>query len=183
MGVLVKVGPDLQFKPVWLTGELDFPVDMTHGHLVQTSTGVRGGSARQFEYELKWGCERFKAWMEREGKVYMPIPPELAKAAEARGKAVMHGFIIDGPFLPMKFAASKEEWLRGGGDDDVLPRKREMSLRDTGGKVCYRMAGLFLVKEQVVNRIVERDKEPALWERIKDAKKTNGLFDITKVGN
>lgn len=177
MSIVVKIAPDLRYKPVWLTGELDFPVEMTHGHLVQTSTGVRGGAAREFERELKWGCERFKAWMESEGKVYIELPLEMAKAAEKRGVGVAHGFVIDGPFLPMTFAASKNDWLMHE-DGEPLPRKRETSLRETGGKVCYRMAGLFLVREQLVTQVIDREKDPERWGLIAGARKRNGLWSL-----
>lgn len=176
MSLVINTPPELRYRPVWLTGEIDFPVEMTHGHLVQTSTGVRGGSAKQFDYELKWGCERFKQWREREGEYYIELPTASAVQAKAQGFAVAHGFIIDGPFLPMKFASKQDDWPRVGDDNEVVSRRRETSLAETGGKVCYRMAGLFLIKEHVMTREVSRDKEPELYAAVRNAKKTEGLW-------
>lgn len=168
-GPLIKIAPNLGYRPQLLTGSIDFDVEMTHGHLVQTTTGVRGGAARQFEYELKAGCERFKAWRQACGEQFVEMPPQLARIAEAKGKAVLHGFIIDGPFFPMKFAASDDDWAKGP-DGEPISRKREVSLAQTKGKVEYRVTGMFLVKQHIAQRIVDREREPEVWERFKTAR-------------
>lgn len=174
--LVINVAPELKYRIVWRTGHIDFEVEMTHGHLVQTSTGVRGGSAKQFEYEFNKACDDFREWMQKDGATQVPIQKPLADAAIAKGKAVRKDFICDGPFLPHTFASSQAAMPRGGDDNEVLPRRRERSLADTGGRVEYRLAGLFLVKEHIVPRIVKRDENPELYAAIKNGKKENGRW-------
>lgn len=174
-GPLIKIAPSLGVRPQLLTGSIDFDAEMTEGHLKQTTTGVRGGAARQFEYELKAGIARFKAWRESCGEQFVEMPQQLVAVAKAKGKAMLDGCIVDGPYFPMKFAESDADWAVGP-DGEPIARKRETSLAETKGRVEYRVTAMFMVRERVVQRIVNRDKEPEVWERFRNVKP--GQVDI-----
>ena len=178
MSIVVNVTPECRMLPVWLTGEIDFDVEMTLGHLKQTTTGIRGGAAKEFDHDWKWACQRFRDGMEAKGNIYVGVPPGTeAKLRSLKSEAiVIDGYVVDGPFLPMKFEASQELWPRIGDDNEVVSRRREESVTETGGKVCYRLMAVFLVKEHIFRRIVARDEEPEMWAAIRNGKKENGLW-------
>lgn len=172
MGVVINVNPTLNYKPVWLVGEIDFDVEMTHQHLVQTSTGMRGGAAKEFEREWQWAVDEFIRRMEQKGHIYVGLPNDVP----LRDGQVKwgEGVIAEGPFLPYDYS---QHWPTAGEDGEEVSRKAPRSLEDTKGRVCYRMAAVFLVKEHVLRQIVEYDKQPEAYKAAKNAKKVNGLWE------
>ena len=168
MPAVINISPTLNLRPVWLVGEVDFEVEMTLGHLKQTSTGIRGGAARQFEYEWQWAKEEFIRRMEQKGHVYVGVPERLHKRDD-----YLDGFLVEGPFLPYNYF---DPLPRKGDDNEPVARRREQSVEDTNGKVCYTMAAVFLVKEHVLRQVIEQDKDPEAWKALKNGKKENGLW-------
>ena len=175
MPPVINVTPNLAFKPVWLTGEIDFDVELTLGHLKQTTTGMRGAAARDFEAEMQWAVDEFVKRMEQKGHIYVGLPDGMqVKGSQFRWK---DGAIIDGPYYPFDYS---QHWPRKGDDNGEVSRKAPSSLEDTKGRVCYRMAAVFLVKEHVLRQVVEYDKNPAAYAAAKNAKKVNGIWTPQK---
>lgn len=171
MSLVINVTPNLDYRPVWLTGEVDFDVEMTAGHLKQTSTGIRGGAARQFEAEWQWAVDEFIRRMEEKGHIYLGLPPDVQpKDGQVKWR---EGVIAEGPFLPYDFTTPLP---RGGDDNEEIARKGPRSLDDTGGRVCYRMAAVFAVKEHVFRDVVQREQNPERYAAVKNARKRNGLW-------
>ena len=170
MGVVVNVTPNLKYRPVWLTGEIDFDVEMTHAHLVQTTTGIRGGAAREFEHEWQWAVDEFIKRMEQKGHIYVGLPAGVQlRPGQEKWR---EGVIAEGPFLPYDYSQS---WATAA-DGEEVSRKAPQSLEDTKGRVCYRMAAVFLVKEHILRQVVEYDKNPQAYQAARNAKKVNGLW-------
>ena len=176
MGLVVNVSPNLAYKPVWLVGEIDFDVELTVGHLKQTTTGMRGGAARQFEAEWQWAVDEFIKRMEQKGHIYLGLPPNT----KPKGEQVKwrEGVIAEGPFLPYDYLTPLE---KGGDDGEEIARKAPRSLEDTGGRVCYRMAAVFAVKEHIFRDVVEREKNPERFAAARNARKRNGLWEPVPV--
>ena len=173
MTVVINVTPNLSYRPVWLVGEIDFDVEMTAGHLKQTTTGVRGGAAKEFEREWQWAVDEFIRRQEQLGHIYVGLPATFKpKDGQVKWK---EGVIAEGPFLPVDYS---QNWPKTGDDDDDEERSRKWptSVEDTKGRVCYRMAAVFLVKEHVFRRLVEERTNPDAFKAIKNGKKVNGLW-------
>lgn len=168
MPAVVNVSPTLNYRPVWLVGEIDFEVEMTHQHLIQTSTGVRGGAAKQFDYEWQWSKDEFIRRMEQQGNVYVGVPESLRKRPD-----YVDGFLVEGPFLPYNYF---DPLPLAGDDNEPVARRRERTLDDTRGKVCYTMTAVFLVKEHVVRQVIEEEKSPAAFRALRNGKKVDGLW-------
>lgn len=175
--VVINVTPNLNYKPVWLTGEIDFDVEMTIGHLRQTSTEGRGGAAKEFEREWQWAVDEFIKRMEQKGHIYAGLPDGM-KLRPGQYKW-REGVIAEGPFLPYDYS---QHWPRKGDDNGEVSRAAPRSLEDTKGRVCYRMAAVFLVKEHVLRQVVEREKNPAAYAAARSAKKINGIWQPQKSG-
>ena len=171
---MINVAPTLNYRPVWLVGEIDFEVEMTHAHLVQTSTGIRGGAAKEFEREWAWAVEEFIRRMEQKGHIYVGVPDNFNPKPEQVmwGK----GVIAEGPYLPYNY---DQTWAKGI-DGEEVSRPAPTSLEDTKGRVCYKMAAVFLVREHVLNQIVSYDKDPQAYLAAKNAKKVNGVWQSQK---
>lgn len=173
MSVVINVQPNLSYRPVWLTGEVDFDVEMTVGHLKQTSTGVRGGAAKEFEAEWQWAVDEFIRRMEQKGHIYLGIP----QGTVVKGEQVKwgEGVIAEGPFLPITYS-DPNNWPTAGDDGEAVSRRWPRSVEDTGGRVCYRMAAVFAVKEHVLRQVIDQDKSPEAFAAVKNARKVNGLW-------
>ena len=175
MATVINVAPNLNYRPVWLTGEIDFDVEMTHAHLVQTSTGIRGGAAKEFEREWQWAVDEFVRRMEQKGHIYVGLPDGIdLKPGQVKWR---DGVIAEGPFLPYSYEPS---WPTAGDDGGEVARKAPRSLEDTKGKVCYRMAAVFLVKEHIFRQVVERDRNPEGYDAARNARKVNGVWTPQK---
>lgn len=168
MATVINISPNLSYRPVWLVGEIDFEIEMTVGHLIQTSTGIRGGAAKQFEFEWQWAKDQFVKRMEQRGHVYVGVPEKLHKRPD-----YLDGFLVEGPFLPYNYF---DPLPLAGDDNEPVSRKRERSVEDTKGKVCYTMAAVFLVKEHIFRNVLEQDRHPEAFAALKNAKKVNGLW-------
>ena len=175
MGYVINVTPNLNYKPVWLTGEIDFDVELTLGHLKQTTVGARGAAARDFEAEMQWAVDEFIKRMEQKGHIYYGLPQDVPlKGEQVKWK---DGAIIDGPFYPFDYS---QHWPKAGDDNEERSRKAPTSLEDTKGRVCYRIACVFLVREHVLRQVVEREKDPDGYAAAKNAKKVNGIWTPQK---
>ena len=168
MSTVINISPTLSYRPVWLVGEIDFEVEMTLGHLKQTSTGIRGGAAKQFDYEWQWAKDELIRRMEQKGHVYVGVPDKLHKRPD-----YLDGFIVEGPFLPYNYT---DPLPLAGDDQEPVSRRRERSVEDTNGKVCYTMAAVFLVKEHVFRDVVDQERNPVAFAALKNGKKRNGLW-------
>lgn len=171
MSLVINVAPDLKYKPVWLTGEIDFEVELTQRHLIQTSTGIRGGAAKEFEAQWQWAVDEWVRRMEQKGHIFVGLPAGY-KPGEGWVKW-RKDVIARGPYLPYDFTSA---WDRKGDDGEEVSRRAPSSLEDTQGRVAYEMAAVFLVKEHILRQVVERDKNPDAYDAIKNAKKENGLW-------
>lgn len=158
--VVVNVSPDFSLKPEWLVGEIDFDYEMSKQAAEEShGKGVRTGASRDFEAEMKWAVDTFIDHMEKKGHYYLPD---------------MGAPVIKGPFLPRNYG---DDWPKHPESGEELPRKQERSIEDTGGRVCYRIAAPFLVREHIHRTIVERDAvSEAEWKAIKNPRKENGLW-------
>lgn len=126
--------------------------------------GMRTAASRDFEKEMQAAVDAFVAWREREGDIYYPG---------------LGAPVIRGPFLPINFEdplPRHSDELDADGDPLEIPRKRETSIEQTKGLVEWRIAAPFLVREHIASEIVERDKDPARYAAIKNARKENGLW-------
>ena len=157
--VVINVAPNLRLRPEWLVGEIDFDYELSKQAADEShGIGTRTGASRDFEAEMQWAVDTFIERMEQKGHVYFP---DLGAP------------VIKGPFLPRTYA---DDWPKHESGEE-LPRKQETSVEETGGRVCYRIAAPFLVKEHIFRDIVERDKVPEEdWTAIKNARKENGLW-------
>ena len=171
MSVVINVSPTLAYKPVWLTGEIDFDVELTHRHLVQTTTGARGGAAKEFEAEWQWAVDEFIRRMEQQGHIYAGLPAGMQlKPGQEKWR---EGVIAEGPFLPYDYS---QTWAKGP-DGEEVSRKAPASLNDTKGRVCYRMAAVFLVKEHILRRVIDQDRDRNEWHALKNGVKRNGIWE------
>lgn len=159
MGIVINVTPNLRLRPEWLTAEIDFDYELSKQAAGEShGVGIRTAASRDFEGEMQWAVDRWIAWMEKKGYIFF---------------GPKGGPLVDGPFLPRNF---DNNWPRGGDDGQELPRKQEKSVEETGGRVCYRLAAIFLVREYIHSELVERGKDEERYKAVKNARKENGLW-------
>lgn len=175
MSIVINTPPDLKYRPVWLTGEIDFDVNLTLDQLKeQDGEGWQtGGATRQFEAEFQWAVNEFIARMEQKGHIYIGLPDMIKAQAKHKGYEVYRdSVVVIGPIYALDFTSP----LPLGPDGEELPRPMPRSLEDSGGRVSYRLGAFFAQKEHVLRRLVERDRDPAAYEAARNARKVGGVW-------